>query len=70
MRRDPIGLQGRRDADPRERAGAIKKTDIPASDNPLGVPIKFKADGDLAGRSSATCSTSTTSGKYVQIPTK
>jgi hypothetical protein len=28
---------------------AIKKTDIPAADNPMGVAISFQPGGDLTG---------------------
>jgi len=47
---------------------AIRKTDIPASDNPLGVPIAFKANGDLAG-SPGYLFKINSAGKYIAIPT-
>ena len=47
---------------------AIRKTDIPASDNPLGVPIAFKSNGDLAG-SPGYLFKINSAGKYIAIPT-
>jgi branched-chain amino acid transport system substrate-binding protein len=48
---------------------AIRKTNIPANKNPLGVAIKFKADGDLA-KSQFYLFKINAGGKYIQIPTK
>jgi branched-chain amino acid transport system substrate-binding protein len=48
---------------------AIRKTDIPAAGNPLGVPIAFKPNGDLAGSPGYLFHISS-AGKYVAIPTK
>jgi branched-chain amino acid transport system substrate-binding protein len=47
---------------------AIRKTDIPASQNPLGEEIKFKADGDLV-KSQFYLFKINAAGKYIQIPT-
>jgi branched-chain amino acid transport system substrate-binding protein len=47
---------------------AIRKTDIPAAGNPLGVPIAFKANGDLAG-SPGYLFHINSAGKYISIPT-
>jgi branched-chain amino acid transport system substrate-binding protein len=46
---------------------AIRKTNIPASANPLGVPIAFKSDGDLLG-SSFFLFKINSAGKYIGIP--
>lgn len=46
---------------------AIRKTNIPANQNPLGEAIKFKADGDLA-KSQFYLFKINAGGKYVQIP--
>jgi branched-chain amino acid transport system substrate-binding protein len=46
---------------------AIRKTDIPASKNPLGQVIKFKADGDLTTSQFYLFKISA-GGKYIQIP--
>ena len=48
---------------------AIKKTNIPPSANPLGVPIAFTSDGNLAGNNGYLFKISS-SGKYVEIPPK
>ncbi len=48
---------------------AIKTTNIPASENPLGVPISFKSNGDLSGQAGYLFHIST-AGKYVSIPNK
>jgi branched-chain amino acid transport system substrate-binding protein len=47
---------------------AIRKTSIAATDNPLGVPIAFKANGDLAG-SPGYLFRINSAGKYLSIPT-
>jgi len=46
---------------------AIRKTNIPASGNPLGVTIAFKSDGDLQG-SPGYLFHINSAGKYVSIP--
>jgi branched-chain amino acid transport system substrate-binding protein len=48
---------------------AIKKTNIPAASNPLGVPISFKANGDLTGEPGYLFKIDST-GKYISIPNK
>jgi branched-chain amino acid transport system substrate-binding protein len=48
---------------------AIKKTNIPASVNPLGIPIAFQANGDLAGNPGYLFKINS-AGKYVEIPPK
>ncbi len=48
---------------------AIRKTNIPASENPLGVTIAFKSNGDLTGQPGYLFHI-TSSGKYVSIPNK
>jgi branched-chain amino acid transport system substrate-binding protein len=47
---------------------AIKKTNIPATENPLGVPISFKANGDLTGSPGYLFHINST-GKYISVPT-
>jgi branched-chain amino acid transport system substrate-binding protein len=47
---------------------AIRKTDIPANQNPLGELIKFKADGDLT-HSQFYLFHINSKGKYIQVPT-
>jgi branched-chain amino acid transport system substrate-binding protein len=46
---------------------AIRKTNIPASQNPLGVAIAFKPNGDLVGQPGYLFKISP-AGKYVSIP--
>jgi branched-chain amino acid transport system substrate-binding protein len=48
---------------------AIKQTNIPASENPLGVPISFKSNGDLTG-SPGYLFKINSAGKYISIPNK
>jgi branched-chain amino acid transport system substrate-binding protein len=48
---------------------AIKTTNIPASENPLGVPVAFAANGDLAGNNGYLFKINS-AGKYVEIPPK
>ncbi len=48
---------------------AIKTTNIPASDNPLGVPVAFVSNGDLAGNTGYLFKINS-AGKYVEIPPK
>jgi branched-chain amino acid transport system substrate-binding protein len=48
---------------------AVKKTNIPASDNPLGVPVAFAANGNLAGNAGYLFKINS-AGKYVEIPPK
>jgi branched-chain amino acid transport system substrate-binding protein len=48
---------------------AIRKTNIPASANPLGVPIAFKSNGDLTG-SPGYLFKINSAGKYISIPNK
>jgi branched-chain amino acid transport system substrate-binding protein len=48
---------------------AVKKTNIPAAANPLGVPIAFAANGNLAGNAGYLFRIES-SGKYVEIPPK
>ncbi len=48
---------------------AIKTTNIAPSANPLGIPIAFKSDGDLAGNYGYLFHVSG-SGQYVEIPPK
>ena len=47
---------------------AVKATDIPAADNPMGVPIAFSSNGDLAGNAGYLFKI--TPKGYVEIPTK
>ena len=46
---------------------AIRKTNIPAADNPMGVPITFASNGNLVGASFYLFHVDST-GKYVPIP--
>ncbi len=48
---------------------AIRKTNIPASENPLGVTIAFKSNGDLAGQPGYLFHINS-AGKYISIPNK
>jgi branched-chain amino acid transport system substrate-binding protein len=48
---------------------AIRKTNIPASATPLGVPVAFKPNGDLAG-SPGYLFKINSAGKYIAIPNK
>ena len=48
---------------------AIRKTNIPASQNPLGATIAFKSNGDLVGQPGYLFKISS-AGKYVSIPNK
>jgi branched-chain amino acid transport system substrate-binding protein len=48
---------------------AIKKTDIPAGKNPLGIPVSFAANGDLAGNYGYLFKISP-SAAYTEIPPK
>jgi hypothetical protein len=48
---------------------AIKKTNIPASENPMGVTISFASNGNLAGGADYLFKISS-AGKYVSIPNK
>jgi branched-chain amino acid transport system substrate-binding protein len=46
---------------------AIRKTNIPAADNPMGVPITFASNGNLVGASFYLFHVDST-GKYIPIP--
>jgi branched-chain amino acid transport system substrate-binding protein len=48
---------------------AIRKTNIPASQNPLGATIAFKANGDLVGQPGYLFKINS-AGKYLSIPNK
>ena len=48
---------------------AIKTTNIPANENPLGVPVAFAANGDLAGNTGYLFKINS-AGKYMEIPPK
>jgi branched-chain amino acid transport system substrate-binding protein len=48
---------------------ALKTTNIPASANPLGIPIAFKSNGDLNGNYGYLFKINS-AGKYVEIPPK
>jgi hypothetical protein len=48
---------------------AIKKTNIPAAQNPLGIPISFGANGDLAGNYGYLFKIGA-NGAYTEIPPK
>jgi hypothetical protein len=48
---------------------AIRKTNIPASENPLGILIAFDSNGDLVG-SPGYLFHINSAGKYIAIPTK
>jgi branched-chain amino acid transport system substrate-binding protein len=48
---------------------AIKKTNIPAANNPLGIPVAFQSNGDLAGNNGYLFHINS-AGKYVEISPK
>ncbi len=48
---------------------AVKTTNIAASANPLGVPIAFQSNGNLAGNVGYLFKINS-AGKYVEIPPK
>jgi branched-chain amino acid transport system substrate-binding protein len=48
---------------------AIKTTNIPANANPLGIPVAFQSNGDLAGDYGYLFHVNS-AGKYVEIPPK
>jgi hypothetical protein len=48
---------------------AIKKTNIPASANVLGIPVAFASNGNLAGNYGYLFHINS-SGKYIEIPPK
>jgi hypothetical protein len=48
---------------------ALKKTNIAATANPLGIPVAFAANGNLAGDNGYLFKIET-GGKYVEIPPK
>lgn len=48
---------------------AIKTTNIPATANPLGIPVAFASNGDLAGNYGYLFHINS-AGKYVEIPPK
>jgi branched-chain amino acid transport system substrate-binding protein len=48
---------------------AVKKTNIPASENPLGVTIAFQPNGDLTGAPGYLFHINS-AGKYISIPNK
>jgi branched-chain amino acid transport system substrate-binding protein len=48
---------------------ALKKTNIPANANPLGIPVAFQSDGDLAGNYGYLFHINS-AGKYVEISPK
>ncbi len=48
---------------------AVRATDIPAADNPLGITVAFDKNGDLAG-SPGYLFHINSAGKYIAIPTK
>jgi branched-chain amino acid transport system substrate-binding protein len=48
---------------------AIKKTNIPANANPLGIPVAFASNGNLAGNNGYLFKINS-AGKYVEIPPK
>jgi branched-chain amino acid transport system substrate-binding protein len=48
---------------------AIKKTNVPADANPLGIPVAFASNGDLAGNYGYLFHVNS-AGKYVEIPPK
>jgi branched-chain amino acid transport system substrate-binding protein len=48
---------------------ALKSTHIPASENPLGIPIAFSSNGNLAGNYGYLFKINS-AGKYVEIPPK
>jgi hypothetical protein len=48
---------------------AVRKTNIPAAKNPLGLPIAFKADGEMKNAVFYLFKIQA-NGKYLQIPSK
>jgi len=48
---------------------ALKQTNIPANANPLGVPVAFASNGDLAGNNGYLFKINS-AGKYIEIPPK
>ncbi len=48
---------------------ALKTTNIPANANPLGVPVSFASNGDLAGDNGYLFKINS-AGKYIEIPPK
>ncbi|HUA46771.1 MAG TPA: branched-chain amino acid ABC transporter substrate-binding protein [Solirubrobacteraceae bacterium] len=48
---------------------ALKTTNIPANANPLGIPVAFQSNGDLAGSYGYLFHVNS-AGKYVEIPPK
>jgi branched-chain amino acid transport system substrate-binding protein len=48
---------------------AIKTTNVPAAANPLGIPVAFASNGDLAGNYGYLFHVNS-AGKYVEIPPK
>jgi len=48
---------------------AVKKTNIPAAANPLGIPVSFAANGNLSGNPGYLFKINS-SGAYVEIPPK
>ena len=48
---------------------ALKQTNIPASANPLGIPVSFQSNGDLAGNNGYLFKVNS-AGKYVEISPK
>ena len=48
---------------------AIKTTNIPANANPLGIPVSFASNGDLAGNNGYLFKINS-AGKYIEIPPK
>jgi branched-chain amino acid transport system substrate-binding protein len=48
---------------------ALKTTNVPANANPLGIPVAFQSNGDLAGNYGYLFHVNS-AGKYVEIPPK
>ena len=48
---------------------ALKTTNVPANANPLGVPVSFASNGDLAGNNGYLFKINS-AGKYIEIPPK
>jgi hypothetical protein len=48
---------------------AIKTTNIPAAETPLGIPVAFASNGNLAGNTGYLFKINS-AGKYVEIPPK
>jgi branched-chain amino acid transport system substrate-binding protein len=46
---------------------ALKKTNVPASQNPLGIPVSFASNGNLAGNHGYLFHINN-AGKYIEIP--